>query len=71
MDVTVYDDFVRAEVRRVNAGGSSAKLFSTFRARSLGRGGLSELFARDPHAKTLDECLKFLAIEAGLKGKTK
>lgn len=69
VDVTVYDDYVQAEVRRVNADGSSAQLFSTFRARSLGRGGLRELFARDPHAKTLDECLRFLEREAGLKEK--
>jgi hypothetical protein len=76
VDVTVHDADVSAEVERLNADGSWTQVFHTFRSRSPGNGmggvwgALAEAFAHDPHAKTLDDCLKFLRTEAGL-GKKK
>jgi hypothetical protein len=69
VDVTVRDQDVSAEVDRLNADGSWTKAFHTIRSRTLGRGGLAEAFAHDPHAKTLDDCLKFISTEAGLEKK--
>jgi hypothetical protein len=71
VDVTVRDQDVSAEVDRLNADGSWTKAFYTIRSRTVGRGGLAEAFAHDPHAKTLDDCLKFISTEAGLEKKKK